>query len=161
MVFADTAAALDAACSEAPLCAMAFLDRRSRVRTEDDGVSNEASAFEKQTLAAETAAGSPLRRARSSCSWTSRTSGRSRPRSSVTPSDAPRFVVASFRKNRFATHSGAFEARALVSFLEDVLNARTKTRMVQEIARLVDGGEGAYEPEVVEDVEEEFDLSAS
>jgi len=40
-----------------------------------------------------------------------------------------------------------------------VLSARVKTRMVQEIPRLVDGGEGAYEPEVVEDVEEEFDLS--
>ena len=159
VVFADTAAALDAACSEAPLCAVAFLDRRTGVRTEDDGVSNEASAFEKQTLAVETAAG-VASSSRAKFVFVDVADQRTFASAfEVTPSDAPRFVVVSFRKNRFATHSGAFEARALVSFLEDVLNARTKTRMVQEIPRLVDGGEGAYEPEVVEDVEEEFDLS--
>ena len=161
VVFADTAAALDAACSEAPLCAVAFLDRRSHVRTEDDGAPNEASAFEKQTLAVETAAG--LAASLSSHATfvfvdvvAQRTFASA---FEVTPSDAPRFVVASARKNRFATHFGAFDARSLASFLEDVLSARAKTRMVQEIPSLVDGGEGACEPEVFEDVEEEFDLS--
>ena len=152
VVFADTAAALEAECAEAPLCAVAFLER---------GDENARVAFEKQTLAVETAAGI--------------VSGKGLPAKfvfvdvisqrtfasafEVTPSDAPRLVVASLRKNRFATHFGAFDASSLASFLEDVLSARAKTRMVQEIPSLVDGGEGAYEPEVFEEVEEEFDLS--
>ena len=155
--FADDAAALDAACAETPLCAVAFLARPSAAGDDDDA----RAAFEKQTLAVETAAG--LAASLSSHATfvfvdvvAQRTFASA---FEVTPSDAPRFVVASARKNRFATHFGAFDARSLASFLEDVLSARAKTRMVQEIPSLVDGGEGACEPEVFEDVEEEFDLS--
>ena len=115
VVFADTAAALEAECAEAPLCAVAFLDRPTESASHAEktsGDENARAAFEKQTLAVETAAGI--------------VSGKGLPAKfvfvdvisqrtfasafEVTPSDAPRLVVASLRKNRFATHFGAFDA---------------------------------------------------
>ena len=76
----------------------------------------------------------------------------------VTASDAPAVTVVSVRKNRFATYSRAFDAEGVGSFLEDVLAAKQRTRMIQEIPKLVPGGEEP-EPEMEEMVEEEFDLS--
>ena len=67
-------------------------------------------------------------------------------------------TVVSTRKNRFATYSRAFDAEGVGSFLEDVLAAKQRTRMIQEIPKLVPGGEEP-EPEMEEMVEEEFDLS--
>ena len=155
--FADGAVAFDAACAEAPLCAMAFLRRPS---AEDEDGDDARAAFEKQTLAVETAAGTMASSSHAKFVFVDVVAQRTFASAfEVTPSDAPRLVVASTRKNRFATHRGAFDARSLASFLGDVLSARAKTRMIQEIPKLVDGGEGAYEPEVLEDVEEEFDLS--
>ena len=76
----------------------------------------------------------------------------------VTASDAPAVTVVSVRKNRFATYSRAFDAEGVGSFLEDVLAAKQRTRMIQEIPKLTPGGEEP-EPEMEEMVEEEFDLS--
>merc|ERR1719218_293854 len=76
----------------------------------------------------------------------------------VTASDAPAVTVVSTRKNRFATYARAFDAEGVGSFLEDVLAAKQRTQMIQEIPKLVPGGEEP-EPEMEEMVEEEFDLS--
>ena len=67
-------------------------------------------------------------------------------------------TLVSFRKTRFATYSGASDAEGVGSFLEDVLAAKHRTRMIQEIPKLVPGGEEP-EPEMEGMVEEEFDLS--
>jgi hypothetical protein len=76
----------------------------------------------------------------------------------VTASDVPTVTVVSMRKNRFATYRKTFNADGVAEFLQDVLNSKQRTQMIQEIPKLVPGGE---EPEVIEEVivEEEFDLA--
>ena len=76
----------------------------------------------------------------------------------VTADDVPAVSVVSMRKNRFATYRATFSAERIAGFLDDVLSAKQRTQMIQEIPKLVPGGE---EPEEVfdEDVEEEFDLA--
>ena len=76
----------------------------------------------------------------------------------VSADDVPAVAVVSMRKNRFATYRATFSAERIAGFLDDVLSAKQRTRMIQEIPKLVPGGE---EPEEVfdEDVEEEFDLA--
>ena len=76
----------------------------------------------------------------------------------VTADDVPAVSVVSMRKHRFATYRATFSAERIAGFLDDVLSAKQRTQMIQEIPKLVPGGE---EPEEVfdEDVEEEFDLA--
>ena len=76
----------------------------------------------------------------------------------VSAADVPAVAVISTRKNRFATYTHTFNADGIARFLDDVLAAKQRTRMIQEIPKLVPGGEA---PEVVydEEVEEEFDLA--
>ena len=76
----------------------------------------------------------------------------------VSAADVPAVAVISTRKNRFATYTHTFNADGIARFLDDVLAAKQRTRMIQEIPKLVPGGEA---PEIVydEEVEEEFDLA--
>lgn len=76
----------------------------------------------------------------------------------VMDSDVPTVTAMSMRKNRFATYRKTFDAEGIGQFLDDVLAAKQRTQMIQEIPKLVPGGE---EPEAPPEdmVEEEFDLS--
>jgi hypothetical protein len=149
--FAETTEQFDAACESAPLCVVAFVNRM-----ESDGVT---AASEKDLEAVTTAAGLTRERP-AKYVMVDVTSQRSFANAfDVLPSDAPCVVVVSTRKNRFATSIGAFEGRSIAQFLEDVLASKQKTQMIQEIPKLVVGGEVAFVEEVFEEVEEEFDLS--
>ena len=57
--------------------------------------------------------------------------------------------------------SGSFDPRELAKHCELVLNGKTRTFMIQDVPKIIDGGESEdendYEPE--EPIEEEFDLS--
>jgi hypothetical protein len=63
----------------------------------------------------------------------------------VMGSDVPTVTVVSMRKNRFATYRKTFNPEGVAQFLDDVLAAKQRTQMIQEIPNLVPGGE---EPEV-------------
>jgi hypothetical protein len=77
----------------------------------------------------------------------------------VEPADVPAVTVVSTRKNRFATYAKTFDAEGAGAFLADVLSAKQRTRMIQELPKLVEGGEAPAEEEEEAIVEEEFDLS--
>jgi hypothetical protein len=56
--------------------------------------------------------------------------------------------------------SGSFDPRELAKHCELVLNGKTRTFMIQDVPKIIDGGETDdtdYEPE--EPIEEEFDLT--
>ena len=76
----------------------------------------------------------------------------------VMESDVPTVTVVSMRKNRFATYRKTFSSEGVAEFLDQVLAAKQRTQMIQDIPKLVPGGE---EPEAPPEdlVEEEFDLS--
>ena len=66
-------------------------------------------------------------------------------------SDVPTVTVVSMRKNRYATYRQTYNAERLGEFLDDMLAAKQRTSMIQEIPKLVPGGE---EPEAApEDME--------
>ena len=79
----------------------------------------------------------------------------------VLPHNSPTVTVLQPRKGRYATMSGSFDPRELAKHCELVLNGKTRTFMIQDVPKIIDGGESEeendYEPE--EPIEEEFDLS--
>lgn len=78
----------------------------------------------------------------------------------VLPHNSPTVTVLQPRKNRYATMSGSFDPRELAKHCELVLNGKTRTFMIQDVPKIIDGGETDdtdYEPE--EPIEEEFDLT--
>ena len=79
----------------------------------------------------------------------------------VLPHNSPTVTVLQPRKGRYATMSGSFDPRELARHCELVLNGNTRTFMIQDVPKIIDGGESEdendYEPE--EPIEEEFDLN--
>ena len=79
----------------------------------------------------------------------------------VLPHNSPTVTVLQPRKGRYATMSGSFDPRELARHCELVLNGKTRTFMIQDVPKIIDGGESEdendYEPE--EPIEEEFDLN--
>ena len=149
-VLVSTDAEFEAACGAAPLCAVCFVAR-------DDATGGVASPAEEKTVDALTRrmADTPL-----AFVYVDPKAQRSFASAfEVEPADVPAVTVVSTRKNRFATYAKTFDAEGAGAFLADVLSAKQRTRMIQELPKLVEGGEAPAEEEEEAIVEEEFDLS--
>ena len=136
---------LDAECGGAGLCVVAFVPQG----TEDTELRTaivQAAADDKSDRPVKFVVADPIEQRSFAAAF------------EVTADDVPAVSVVSMRKNRFATYRATFSAERIAGFLDDVLSAKQRTQMIQEIPKLVPGGE---EPEEVfdEDVEEEFDLA--
>lgn len=137
---------LDAECGKSGLCVVAFVSQEEGTKKEKD----EAVIWE----VAQEKSGKPF-----NFVYVDPAAQRSfASMFEVMGSDVPTVTVVSMRKNRYATYRKTFNAEGVGQFLDDVLAAKQRTQMIQEIPKLVPGGE---EPEAPPEdlVEEEFDLS--